>query len=621
MAYWRKLRCSHKLLLLLAAAILLGGVAVYAWLFAGLPDISDLEAGLALPDTRIYDRRGRLLFQILAADASGGLHRPVPLDAIPQACIDATIATEDANFYTNPGVDPVGVARALLTNLRGGEVIAGGSTITQQVARNLLLDPEQRAERTLTRKLRESILAVRLAQTYAKDDILRLYLNQTYYGNLAYGVEAAARAYFARGAAELDLAQCALLAGLPQAPALYDPLADPDAAKARQRVVLDLMVKHGYISDEEADRAYAEPLQFAAAPFPIEAPHFVAAAWAQLQRDFAGPLYVGGLDVITTLDLDWQRAAEAIAQRHLARLNTPKANAPAHNAHNAALVALDPHTGQVLAMLGSPDYFDARISGAVNAALAPRQPGSTLKPFTYAAAFDPARPDPWTPATVLWDIRTAFVTRKLESFVPANFSLDEHGPVRIRTALASSYNIPAVIALDHIGLEALAKLLGDVGISTLTDPDRFDLAVTLGGGEVRLLELTAAYGALANGGRRVAPSLLLEVRDHACVDAPRRVAGHRPARGVAHHRHPGGQPGARALVWRAQRAQHRAARRRQDWHHHRLPRQLDRRLHAEPGRGRVGGQRRQHADGPGDWRQRRGADLERVHANGAARPA
>ncbi|GAB4458739.1 MAG: hypothetical protein Kow00120_27180 [Anaerolineae bacterium] len=397
-------------------------------------------------------------------------------------------------------------------------MLAGGSTITQQVARNLLLDPEQRAERTLTRKLRESILAIRLAQSHSKDDILRLYLNQTYYGSMAYGVEAAARAYFGRGVAELDLAQCALLAGLPQAPALYDPLTDPDAARARQRVVLDLMVKHGHITQAEADRAAAEPLQFAAAPFPIEAPHFVAAVWEQLLREFPEALYAGGLDVTTTLDLDWQRAAEDIARRHLARLNTPRPDEPAHNAHNAALVALDPHTGQVLAMLGSPDYFNARISGAMNGALTPRQPGSALKPFTYAAAFDPARPDPWSPATVLWDIRTAFVTKKLERFVPANFSLDEHGPVRVRTALASSYNIPAVIALEHIGLDALATLLHDLGITTLTDPDRFDLAVTLGGGEVRLLELTAAYAALANGGRRVAPALLLEVRDHATGD-------------------------------------------------------------------------------------------------------
>ncbi len=504
-----------QFLIIAAAALLIGGsAALYGWLFADLPSLDAIEQGMALPSTRIYDRHGRLLYEMLAADATGGLHRVVPLEQMPQHLRDATIATEDANFYNNPGVDPTGILRALLINLQGGEVVSGGSTITQQVARNLLMDPEARAERTLRRKLREVILAVRLSQTRTKDEILALYLNQSYYGNLAYGVEAAARAYFGRGVEELDLAQAALLAGLPQAPAIYDPLTNPEKAKARQRVVLGLMVKHGYIAQAKADQAAAEPLQFAATPFPIEAPHFVAAVWEQLQRGYPEPLYAGGLDVITTLDLDWQHAARRIARYHLGELNTPTRTEPAHNAHNAALVAMDPHTGQVLAMLGSPDYFDPRISGAVNLAVAPRQPGSALKPFTYAAAFDPERPDPWAPATVIFDVRTAFVTKKLESFVPANFSLSEHGPVRVRTALASSFNIPAVITLDHIGLKTFSKLLSTVGISTLTNPDRFDLAVTLGGGEVRLLELTAAYSALANGGHRTHPQMLLEVRDH-----------------------------------------------------------------------------------------------------------
>jgi penicillin-binding protein 1C len=401
----------------------------------------------------------------------------------------------------------------LWINVRGGEVVAGGSTITQQVARNLLFDPEQRAERTLRRKLRESVLAVELTQRYSRDEILALYLNQTYYGNLAYGIEAAARAYFGKGASELTLAECAMLAGLPQAPASYDPLSSPEAAKDRQRVVLDLMVRHGYISQAQADQAHKEQIEYAAVPFPIEAPHFVAAVWTQLQRNYADELYEGGLEVITTLDLSWQNTAQAATQRHLARLNDPPPDEPSHNAQNAALVAIDPHTGQILAMLGSPDYFDDRIEGAVNAALAPRQPGSALKPFTYAAAFDPVRPDPWTPATMIYDIGTPFVTRRLESYTPANYGLVEHGPVLIREALASSYNIPAVVTLDHIGLDALVSLTTRLGISTLTDTSRFDLSLTLGGGEVRLLELTAAYAGLANGGFRVDPVYILEIRD------------------------------------------------------------------------------------------------------------
>jgi 1A family penicillin-binding protein len=509
--FWKKRRPWQKIVTVLLLLMAIAGGAVYQWIFAGLPDLDALEAGMALPSTRIYDRQGRLLYQI--ADPRTGVNQVVPLADLPDCMTQATIATEDANFYSHPGVDVQGITRALWINVKGGEVVAGGSTITQQVARNLLFDPEQRAERTLHRKLREGVLAVQLTQHYSRDEILALYLNQTYYGNLAYGIEAAARAYFGKSASDLTLAECSMLAGLPQAPSAYDPLSNPEMAKDRQRIVLDLMVKHGYISQAQADQAHKEQLQYAATPFPIEAPHFVAAVWTQLQRDYAEELYEGGLEVITTLDLNWQNTAQEAAQRHLARLNDPPSNEPSHNVRNAALIALDPHTGQILAMLGSPDYFDNRIDGAVNATLAPRQPGSALKPFTYAAAFDPARPAPWTPATMILDVGTPFVTRRLSSYTPSNYGLVEHGPVLIREALASSYNIPAVVALDHIGLDALVSLTTRLGISTLTDTSRLDLSLTLGGGEVRLLELTAAYGALANGGYRVDPVYILEVRD------------------------------------------------------------------------------------------------------------
>lgn len=501
----------QQVLIVICLIAVAGGVALERWLFAGLPRLEALDDGLALPSTQIFDRQGRLLYQI--ADPDTGLNRVIGLDDLPDCMIQATVATEDANFFRHPGVDVEGVIRAAWINVKGGEVVAGGSTITQQVARNLLLDPNQRAERTLRRKLREGVLALKLTQRYSRDEILALYLNQTYYGNLAYGIEAAARAYFGKSATDLTLAECAMLAGLPQAPALTNPLTDPEAAKARQRVVLDLMTKQGYITQAQADRAHAEALDFAATPFPIEAPHFVAAVWTQLQRDYADALYAGGLQVVTSLDLDWQTAAQEAVRRHLERLNTPAPGSPAHNAQNAALVAMDPYTGQVLAMVGSPDYFDERIDGAVNAALAPRQPGSALKPFTYAVAFDPQAAEPWTPATMILDVRTPFVTRRLESYTPANFGLVEHGPVLIREALASSYNIPAVVALDHIGVDGLVRLVTRLGIDTLTTTSRLDLSLTLGGGEVRLVDLTAAYGALANGGYRVDPAYILEVRD------------------------------------------------------------------------------------------------------------
>jgi len=502
--------------LTLIGAILIGvfGVGMYAWLFADLPSIDQLQAGMTLPSTRIYDRHGRLLYEILADSETGGRNTAISLESIPQHCINAVIATEDANFYSHPGVDVVGIARAVWINLNGGEVLAGGSTITQQVARNLLFDPEQRAERTIRRKLRESILAIRLQTAYSKADVLALYLNQSYFGNLAYGIEAAARSYFGKTAPELSLAECALLAGLLQSPSVYDPLTNLAVAQDRQELVLDLMVQTGTLTQAAADGAKVETLQFAASPFPIEAPHFVMAVIKQLERDYPEALYRDGLDVTTTVDLDWQQAAQRIVNRQLDALNHPAigGRTPA-NANNAAVVALDPYTGQVLTLLGSPDYFNEEIDGAVNAALANRQPGSTLKPFTYAAAFDPTRPDAWTPATMILDVETPFITRRLESYTPANFGLVEHGPVLIREALASSMNIPAVVTLSHTGIGTMVNLAANAGLTTLTGNTDVDLSVTLGGGEIRLLDLVQAYSIFPNGGYRVEPVFILNVTD------------------------------------------------------------------------------------------------------------
>lgn len=498
-------------LLRAAAAIFIAvGGFIYGWIFADLPSIDQVEAGLALPSTRIYDRNGVLIYEILPPEQ--GRNTAVPLEDIPRHCLNAAIATEDANFYRHPGVDIAGIARALAINLRGGEVLAGGSTITQQTARLLLMDPGQRMERTLRRKLRESVLAIRLQNAYSKDDVLALYMNQNYFGNMAYGIEAAARAYFGKTAPELSLAECALLAGLMQNPTAHDPFTRMESAKARQEVVLNLMVRNGYIDEADASAALTDRLQFAATRFPIEAPHFVMAVWTQLERAYPEYVYGGGLDVVTTVDLNWQRGAERIVNLQLDYLNDPPLadRAPAE-ARNAALIALDPYTGQVLTMLGSPDYFNESIDGAVNAALALRQPGSALKPFTYAAAMNPNRLEPWTAATMILDVKTPFVTRRLESYVPANFGLVEHGPVLVREALASSFNIPAVVALEAIGLEALLELADNAGIGTLARRAGIDLAVTLGGGEVRLIDLTSAYSIFANGGYRVEPSFILSV--------------------------------------------------------------------------------------------------------------
>jgi len=511
-ARFRTLSRLQKIGLFLTAALLISLSAVYLWLFIDLPSIDQLQDGLALPSTRIYDRHRRLIYEILAQSQTSGRNTTIPLSDIPDHCVNAVISTEDANFYTHPGVDIVGIVRAAWINVRGGEIAAGGSTITQQVARMTLLDAGERSERTIRRKLREMILAIQLQNAYGKDEVLALYLNQSYFGNLAYGIEAAARAYFGKRAPELSLSECALLAGMLQAPATYDPLVNLEAAQARQAIVLDLMARGGRITLAQADAATRDEFQFAPVPFPIEAPHFVMAVIKQLERDYPDGLTRDGLDVITTVDLDWQNTAQTIVQRQLAALNTPTNTLRASaNANNAALVALDPHTGQVFTLLGSPDYFDPSIDGAVNAALALRQPGSTLKPFTYATAMNPDRDNAWTAATMILDVETPFVTRRLESYTPANYGLVEHGPVLIREALASSMNIPAVVALDHVGIPALVELASDAGLTALSENTQVDLSITLGGGEVRLIDLAQAYSIFANNGARVDPVMILQV--------------------------------------------------------------------------------------------------------------
>ncbi|MCB9443556.1 MAG: transglycosylase domain-containing protein [Ardenticatenaceae bacterium] len=504
-----------RALLLFLFLSIVTGWSLYQYLFADLPAPAEISSRLVMPSVRIVDREERPLYDIL--DSEYGRQTSLPLDQIPLTLQQATIATEDQNFYHNPGVDVTGILRALWINLRGGEVLAGGSTITQQVARNLLLDADERSQRTARRKLRESWLAWRVARKLSKDDILALYLNQMYYGAMAYGVEAAAQTYFGKPAADLTLAESALIAGLTQSPASYNPFTNPAAAKARQLIVLDLMRQAGHITADEYDLAVRQPLRYASTPYPIRAPHFVMMVQAELDALFSqDEIYqLGGLTVRTTLDLNWQDQAERIIDEQLQRLNTPADGSPSHNAHNAALVALNPHNSQILALVGNADYFDAASGGAINMALVPRQPGSALKPIIYAAALSPGQPQPWTAASMLPDVRTVFMTHEDEPYVPVNFSRDEHGPVLLRRALASSLNIPAVLVLDDIGVPTAMDLAADLGIGTLGEPDEYDLSFALGGGPVRLLDLTAVYAAFANGGSRITPELILDVRDAA----------------------------------------------------------------------------------------------------------
>ncbi len=587
-----------KRFLFLVALTLLAAICLWAgsWLFRNLPSVDDLPSRLRTPSIRIVDRKGRLLYEALVQQ--GGRHTVVELVDIPMECRQATIATEDRSFYSNPGVDLRGMVRAVWINLQGGQTIAGGSTITQQVVRNLLLESGERGERSLRRKLREAVLAWQLTQRKSKDEILALYLNQTYYGGMAYGIEAAAQTFFGKPASRLDLAECALLAGLPQAPALYNPFTDLEASRKRQKVVLSLMAADGSISAEQGQLAGREELVLAESPYPIEAPHFVMLVRNQIDEIFSPEAIYqqNGLIVQTTLDLDWQRQAEQTIQHQLAGLQRSPDDL-GHNVNNAALVALDPQTGEILALVGSPDYFNVENSGAIDMAIAPRQPGSALKPLVYAAALDPSAPTGgWTAASMLLDVKTTFLTSDGKAYTPANYDLREHGPVLARTALASSLNIPAVLTLDHVGLQGLFGFATKLGISTLSDPKSYDLSLALGGGAVRLIELTAAYGAFANGGYRVEPQAIQIVRNWQGDLLYRRAGsgaseGHGRTCGVVDQRHPERQrcppPGLR----RQQPIAAGPPGRRQDRHNLQLPRQLDGGVHTRPG---GGGLVRQH---------------------------
>jgi 1A family penicillin-binding protein len=488
-------RIAAALVLLL---LLLGG---YFWVSTALPTTAHLRAAAALGNTRILDRHGRLLYAV--PDPFAAHQQPVPLAEIPPALRQATLAIEDRSFYENPGIDPRGIARALWANLQHGEIVAGGSTITQQLARTFLLDPSMAQQRTLERKLRETVLAVKLTLRYSKDDILALYLNQTYYGGMSYGVEAAAQHYFGKPVRDLNLAESTLLAGLPQAPAHYNPLLHPAAAQARQTQVLAAMVRDGVMTPSRAAAAGNEPLQFVGDPRTMRAPHFVYFVLDQLATQL-GPDRVtrGGLTITTTLDIDLQNAARDALQQQLALLAEPRSGQPDHQVQNGAVVVLAPASGEILAMVGSPDFADDSIRGQVNAALALRQPGSAMKPLTYAAALERG----WTPASTVLDIPSSFTTASGQVYEPQNYDRRFHGPLPLREALATSSNVGAVRVLDAIGVPALLEMAERLGISTLQQHSgRYGLALTLGGGEVTLLELTAAYGAFASGGQQVVP--------------------------------------------------------------------------------------------------------------------
>jgi 1A family penicillin-binding protein len=457
-------------------------VGIYASYAKELPDYTQLDRRRVFQTARILDRNGALLGEF--NDPEGGRRTLVKLDQIPVDLRNATIAAEDANFYQHPGFDIVAILRAMYLNVRGREIVSGASTITQQLVKNTLLSPEQ----TPDRKIKEAILAWEVSRRYSKDRILELYLNEVYYGNLAYGVEAAAQTYFGRSVGQLDLAELTFIAGLPQAPSGYDPYVNPAAARARQDYVLEQMVRHGMITSEQADAARAKPiaLQPRQEDTPVRAPHFVNFVRQLLERSYSSDtLFREGLQIRTTLDLRMQQMAEKAARDQIAELKE-------RNANNAAVVSIKPDTGEILTMVGSVDYDNTAIAGQVNVALADRQPGSTLKPFTYLAAFERG----WAPSTMIMDVPTTFGG----TYTPLNYDQKFRGPVSVRRALAASLNVPAVKTLEFVGMDAMLTKAHRMGINGLRDPARYGLSVTLGGGEVTLLDLTYAYTPFANNG-------------------------------------------------------------------------------------------------------------------------
>ncbi len=475
-----------------------------------MPDLSAFEERRVLQSTKLYDRTGEILLYDLHEDIRRTV---IPFENISRHIKNATIAIEDDQFYNHFGVEPKAVLRAILVNLEQGNLLGGqgGSTITQQVIKNSIL----KREKTITRKVKEWILAVKLERVLSKDEILSIYLNESPYGGTIYGVEEASQAFFAKKASDVTLAEAAYLAALPQSPTFLSPYGNNKSyLDERQKLVLERMRHNNFITEEEYQAAKEEVIEFQPQAITgIRAPHFVMYVREQLVQKFGEEaLSERGLKVITTLDWDLQKEAERILFERGAT------NVERFKATNAGLVATDPKTGDLLVMVGSRDYFSEDIDGNFNIALADRQPGSAIKPFIYATAFSKG----YLPDTVVYDVRTQFsplcepdvFSSESPCYSPNNYNNKFVGPINLRNALAQSLNIPAVKVLYLAGLKDALKLAADMGLTTLNDPDRYGLTLVLGGGEVRLLDMTYAYGVFANEGMKAEPRSILKIEDN-----------------------------------------------------------------------------------------------------------
>ena len=491
-------RPGQALLVLLLCA---SATSIYYYIFNDLPSVKLLTDSPPSLTTKIYDRHGVLLYQIYK-DENRTL---VKLSDLPKHLIDATLAAEDKNFYHHFGIDPAGILRATYNNLIGCNLkigtctLQGGSTITQQLIKNTLLTPE----RTFTRKLKELVLALSTEAVYSKDEILQMYLNQVGYGGTAYGVEQASWQYFGKSARDLSLSESAMLAGLPISPTILSPFStSPFLGKIRQQQVLESMVARQMISENDKLEALDTPLIFHPQGVEIRAPHFVMYIKDLLVKEFGEDMVArGGLEVITTLDLKSQDILQNQINSELTKLNSL-------HVQNGAGLVIATKSGEILAMVVSRDFIDPKIDGQVNLVLQPRQPGSAIKPITYALALSSGA----TPSTIIDDAPVCFVLPGQSDYCPKNYDGRFHGRVTLRTALASSYNIPAIKLLNTYGLEGMITLAKRLGITTWDDSSRFGLSLTLGGGEITMLDLASVYSVFASGGLKVPFKSILSVR-------------------------------------------------------------------------------------------------------------
>ncbi len=447
---------------------------------------------------KIYDSRKTLLYE---SAGEIGKKNPVPYSAFPATVRSAVIAAEDQTFWNNYGIDTRGMMRALIENIREGKIVSGASTITQQLARFSIISPQQIPKRTVLRKIREVLMALRISLFYTKQDILTKYLNGIYLGNLSYGVQSASRVYFDTDIETVSLAQSALLAGIISSPEMNNPFTSFTRAKERQKYVLDRMESLSMISKDQKESALLEPIVLSEKTSYRPASHAVEYVKSQLQKLAIESKH--GLRVYTTIDGPLTNLSEQISTRWITAL------AREHDVSNAALVLLDTDSGAIRVMMGGVNYADASRSGQVNMATALRQPGSALKPVTYAAAFAKG----YTPATVIYDVPTVYKTKKGEGYAPNNYDGRFHGMVLAREALASSLNLPVVELLSRIGIPAFIQTARDAGITTFSEEARYDLSLTLGGGEVTLLDLTNVYATFARGGQMIPPHVIDAITD------------------------------------------------------------------------------------------------------------